>query len=152
MAMSKGLKVALILIAGSVVAVAVLGAVAVIWFKRNMGSFVESGKQGTAEGRAYGAQHAAADCLSESIVRLRATHSFADELTHRFFLRACLDVAAGPEFCQGVPSKGAILDSVKWSLSECTRLGAAPGEAVAQECTRVIQGAQEHCHEGRSKR
>ena len=104
--MPKWLKVVLGVTAGLCVVSSIGVAVAVHWFKSNIGGWTESAKISAAEGTAFGQGQPNSVCLPEAARRLRAKSGFSDELSHKFFLRGCLDAAVEPpDFCSKVPAK-----------------------------------------------
>ncbi len=143
--MPKWLKILLAVTAGGCVLFGIGTAVVVHWFKSNMGTWAEAAKTSAAEGTAFGKGQPSSACLDEAVRRLRAKSSFNDELAHKFFLRGGLAAASEPAgFCTDVPPKSEIMKSVSWALQACTQLQMSGDQA----CSRLVQGVQEHCHEG----
>jgi hypothetical protein len=142
---SKAVKVLLILAAGFVVFILVAFGAGAMWWKANKTRLMEGTSKAMAEGKAFGASRADTACVEEAFRRLDASSGFADEVSNRLFLSACLKAANGtPGFCEKVPAMSEIMSSVKWSLTTCT----ARARSDNQPCTRLVQEIQKHCHSG----
>ena len=141
----------LLIVGGVGVAVLVLAGIGgFLWFRSNINGWEEDAKKSAAEGTAFARGKASGDCLTEAESRLKLKHSFNDELSHKFFLRACLDAARQPlGFCDGVPRQEEIVKSIGWRLATCEGMGQQGDDAGA--CGRLLAEVQEHCHAGPHK-
>jgi hypothetical protein len=143
MATSKVLK-ALLILGGIFVVVAVAIVVgAVLWFRANAGDLQKMGTRGMAEGSAFGAGKGPATCETEALTRVEACHGIMCQAEVKIFLDACFR-ASTPDahFCDGVPKRGKIFETVGWVDSECQRLGKKKGD---QMCTQLLQAVPEYC-------
>jgi len=118
-----------------------------LFVSRHKDEWVEAGKKARDEARTFAAGKTGTDCVDESLRRLRQCSGVLCEARVRLFLGGCLDAAAeSPQRCEGVPPRGEIIRTVRWSLDECARRG-MPND---QPCTRLLQELQRHC--GRLRR
>lgn len=140
--MSKGLKVALILLAGSFLLCVAIGGGVAWWFNANKDSLKAGGDKAKAEGEAFGRANDADACVTEGLRRLDTERGIVAQALNNIFLQHCLEVAARPVgFCDGVPARGEVLDSATWAVAECEKRG----HENDQECGRMMQVLQKVC-------
>lgn len=140
--MSKGLKVALILLAGSILLCGVIGGGVVLWFNANKETLKADGDKAKREGEEYGRANGAEACVTEALRRLDGDRGIVAQALNNIFLQHCLEVAERPAgFCEGVPAKGNIIDSATWAVSECDERG----HSGDQDCGRMMQVLQKVC-------
>jgi len=119
-----------------------VGAGVYFFVNRHKDEWLAEGRKAREEARTFAAGRTGADCVEESIRRLRECSGLMCEVRARVFLDGCLDAAAdSPRLCEGVPPRSEIMKTVRWSLDECSRRG-MPG---SQPCSRLVQEIQKYC-------
>lgn len=143
--MSTAVKIILAVLGVGAALVAALVVAGYLWFQRNKDDLKRVGEEQLAAGSEFGRGRASPECVGEAIRRMDESSGLFQEVGHKLFLRACLGTADQPaDFCEGVPPKSEIMQSVKYALGACAALG-RPGD---QPCTRLVQAVQEQCHGG----
>lgn len=139
--MSKGLKVALILIASAILLCGAVTGGIVLWFRANADELKAGGDKAKAEGEAFGRANDADACINEGARRLDNAGIVAQALNN-IFLEHCLQVAKRPDdFCSTIPKKDEILATATWAASECAKRGYEND----QPCARMMQAVQKIC-------
>lgn len=140
--MSKGLKVALILITSAILLCGAVTGGIVLWFRANADSLKADGDKAKAEGEAFGRANDADACVTEGLRRI-ATAGFVAQAVNNIFVEHCLEVAQRrSDFCSDVPKKEDILSSATWAADQC----AARNYEGDQPCARMMQAVQRACH------
>lgn len=114
------------------------------WFSKNKGRLATEGKEASTEGTTFGRGRAKTECVDEGVARLPncGNIDFVCESKNKLFVQNCLRSSKPqPSFCEGVPKPTNILDTARWTLTECTRRG-HPSD---QPCTRLITTVATHC-------
>ncbi len=140
--MPKWLKVVLGLLA-ALVLVCALGAGALAWWAHaNEAEFREVNKEAMAEGKGWATQFDAAGCVEMALRQNDREGGLLKEAAQTIALQTCLQHAARPAgFCDGVPTRDALSQSVTWAMAKCVALG-RPNQAP---CTRMVKKVQEVC-------
>ncbi len=114
--MAQGINVLTLVLAGAalVVLFAVGGG---LWLYSVFAEVSESMKQGAA----FGLERTDAECLDESIERLRSCRALACKLANGNFFWGCADVTQRSDaFCDGVPDTLDLADSQRWRDEKCS--------------------------------
>lgn len=115
-----------------------------MWVRENKDRLIQQGQEARAEGERFGATATQEECVDEAVVRLKARPGLIQEVSHKFFLVACIKVAKQtPGFCNEVPPVEEIIKGSAYTLRKCSALG-MPGD---QPCFRLLQGVQLVCHD-----
>jgi len=145
MALSKGWKIALSIVAVMGV-LFVLGVGAIFYWVKTRGRDFIEGQMASAtkyidEGNQYGLETDNAGCVKTTLARLSKDDRITALLAHRFFLKGCLPASkptAG--FCDGVPPKSEMVQSLKWRMQACAKYG-----STSPHCGSMLEEIQEHC-------
>ena len=135
--------------AGVIVAVILLFVTAVVggylyWLKQNKGDL--QAKQ--TEGLAFGKTTDDNGCWQEAVKRQKNTKDFGASLKNNSFLLACLAAASNPpNFCDGVPLPGQMIDSITWTGQRCSQL-----DLSQTDCQGLLRTLQTYCSEYYSKK
>jgi hypothetical protein len=139
--MRKSHKVVLATLCIGALLVLVVGGGAAYWWNGHSSQIREEGARTMARAALFGAATDNEGCLEESLLSFDECDGFLCEVQSNLFLRECLESSSPSEgFCEGVPSEGAILDSVNWSVRECDDLG-----RPRDSCGRLIRQIQKYC-------
>lgn len=140
--MPKWLKIVLALLAVLLLLCGGASATVYFWFDANKDRLKGVGDRAHQEAEAYAYSHDADECVSAALGRLAQRSGIVDQAEHKIFLRACLEKAAKPDgFCDGVPARGALLDTAQWVVTKCKDLG----YEGSQPCGRLVPAIQEAC-------
>jgi len=142
--MSKGVKIALILCLGALIALIATCGGLKVWFEANKDELKNMGEEADAAGIEFGLGSDQPGCVREGLDRKDSCGAFDPmcEAEVGMFVKACLATATPTEgFCDGVPSKTDILESATWAVGTCANMG-RPDD---QSCGRLMQRVQEHC-------
>ena len=135
--------------AGVIVAVILLFVTAVVggylyWLKQNKGDL--QAKQ--TEGLAFGKTTDDNGCWQEAVKRQKDAKDFGASLKNNSFLLACLAAASNPpNFCDGVPLPGQMIDSITWTGQRCSQL-----DLSQTDCQGLLRTLQTYCSEYYSKK
>lgn len=112
------------------------------WFQSNKDDLMAKAQAMRAEGQAFGRSATASACVAKAIENYRGDTSLMREVRTRVWLTGCLETATPEsELCTGVPPTSEIMRTVRWRMSECSRLG-LDGD---RGCTRVLEEVQRYC-------
>ena len=142
--MSKGVKIALIIV-GALLATCLIAGGAGYFVLKTTGpkwqaDLRENGRKVQAEGAAAGASATKDECVQLAIKRLGPKPGFMDQVTTTVFLESCLEVATGTlKYCEGVPPASEIMATVAWRFKTSAALGLADGD------NPIVKGIQAHC-------
>jgi hypothetical protein len=139
--MPNWLRILLVIVAAGVLALVLVGVLAVRWIKRHAPDLAERGKATQIEARKFGEGKQSSDCIDEGLRRSKASKDFFGMVESRLFVDKCLNIAKEPAgFCSDVPN--GLLTGAKWANEECNKRGLA-GD---QGCAGVFQSVMAHCH------
>lgn len=142
MPMSQKAKVALIIVICMLVfVVATIGGYW-YWLTQNRAGF----QQSQAEGLAFGKQTDDNGCWQTALQRQKQVQDYKGTVQNNSFLLACLAAATNPpQFCEGVPMPGEIIDSTRWTLERCAR---PEMQALSKsDCKGLLATLQTYCSE-----
>jgi hypothetical protein len=116
--------------------------VAARWVRSKGETLKEQGKAVVAEAEKFAETHTEAECVTESLNRLRSCPGFICEAKLKVFLTTCLNASEeSPELCENVPGPDQLVQGTKWQLAECQRRG-WPNN---QRCMRMVNTVQVFC-------
>jgi hypothetical protein len=82
-------------------------------------------------------------CWQEAVKRQKDTKDFGASLKNNSFLLACLAAASNPpNFCDGVPLPGQMIDSITWTSQRCSQL-----DLSKSDCQGLLRTLQTYCSE-----
>lgn len=132
-------------VASTIVAIALLFVTMVVggywyWLTQNRASL----KQSQTEGLAYGKQTDDQGCWDVALKRQKQVQGYLGTVQNNSFLLACLAAAVNPpNFCEGVPFPGEIIDSTRWTLERC---GRPEMQALGKsDCKELLTTLQTYC-------
>jgi hypothetical protein len=135
----------------AVVGFLLVGVGGYFWFKKYGDSFMTSTKELAQQGFEFGRGRPPEDCVAESVRQVKdcAPINLKCTMKGQMFIQACLRSAAVPEtFCQDVPARTSILDSISYRKEQCERLG----QGSKDQCSQIMQGVQLFCEARRNKK
>lgn len=141
----SGIVKAILLLAGLLLLAAIVAAgVGWYWWSHHGEQLVEAARKANLAGASFGKTTDDQGCVSEALSRARSGAGFSEAVALNLFLKACLRASRPTDgFCDGVPKRSDIVESVKWQVDRCSRI--APG---VKECSRLMGQIEEFC-EGR---
>ena len=102
-------------------------------------------QQKQAEGLAFGRNTNSDGCWHEAVNRQKTIKGFGESLQNNSFLLSCLVVGApSPGFCDGVPDRLELINSVQWTEKRCTSMGLG-----ANDCRALMRTVQTFCEQER---
>ena len=131
-------------IATTIVAVILLFVVAVVggylyWLRQNKPGLQQARDAGLAVGKTMDDN----GCWQEALKRQKGAKDFAATLQNNSFLLACLAAASNPpNFCDGVPLPGEMIESIAWTNQRCSKL-----ELGKSDCQGLMRTLQTYCSE-----
>ena len=94
-------------------------------------------------GLAWGKRTDDNGCWQEAVKRQGSTKDFGASLKNNSFLLACLAAASNPpNFCDGVPLPGQMIDSFAWTNERCSKL-----DLSKSNCQGLMRTLQTYCSE-----
>jgi hypothetical protein len=141
-ALSKGLKIFLIVAGAVALLVALLIGGFAWWLSSNKDELKTMGDQIKAEATGFGQGRNGEACLAEGLRQLAACDGFMCSAKTRVFLAACLEAAEpSPNLCKGAPSSDSFVDSVKWRRHQCAQV-----HLDTNDCQSLFGEIQDFCH------
>jgi len=133
------------LLAGCIVLI-VLAGIAILlgvrWVNANKDQLRAKAERVRAEGQEFGGTATTSACVAKAMEVYRSDASILGEARARIWLGGCFASSTPEEgFCTGIPPKGEIMRTVRWRLSECSRLGLDADKG----CTRILEEVQRYC-------
>ena len=136
-------KSILVVLGIGAVVIVLLGVGGYLWFRQTREELLEMGREARAEGRAYGRGRSKDECAPEALRRIDRAEGIVEEVAQNVFLQSCLRAAkATPTFCNGVPPRSEVMQSVSWTTGYCARAGRSDDQA----CARLARSIQDYCH------
>ena len=131
-------------IAAILVAVALLFVIAVVggyfyWLNQNKAGLQAARDAGLELGKKMDDN----GCWQEALKRQKDAKDFGASLKNNSFLLACLAAASNPpNFCDGVPLPGQMIDSITWTNERCSQL-----DLSQSDCQGLLRTLQTYCSE-----
>src|SRR5687768_16399063 len=124
----------------------VLAVIAVLagirYVRQNKGRLQAQAAEVRAQGREFGRSANESACVAKAMSDYRNDSAIFGEVRVRIWLSGCLESTPRDSgFCASVPPTAEIMRTVKWRLSECSRIGLDADKG----CTRILTEVQEHC-------
>jgi hypothetical protein len=117
------------------------------WFSANKDRLVAIGKESSEQATAFAATHDQNECVDEGLRKTEACDGIMCEAGAKIFVEHCLPRATpSPHFCDGVPSAGEIMPTVRWIQSECEKRAHVQDP---QKCSRLLQAVPPACQQQR---
>ncbi len=139
--MSKAGKIVLIVsgIIGLILLI-IIGS-GVYWWQTKGQEFMEAGRKAAIAGEKFGKSTEEKGCLDFALNRLDACTSMSCEIYNSVFLANCLSESNKTSgFCKGIPPQSEIMQSARWRLAACEKLG-----RKGQRCPRMMGVVQKYC-------
>jgi hypothetical protein len=109
------------------------------WLNQNKAGLQQARDAGLALGKTMDDT----SCWNEAVKRQINTKDFGASLKNNSFLLACLAAASNPpNFCDGVPLPGEMIDSITWTNQRCSQL-----ELGKTDCQSLLRTLQTYCSE-----
>lgn len=122
--------------------ITICAAAAITWWKHYGKEVVGYGKNAFEQGYEEGRNLSEADCLKSAADRIRIDNSIEKMIENSIRMRACLSTAQPSElFCEGVPSKQDVTESIKWRVGRCPETGLKD-----EACGGLLPVIQEYCY------
>ncbi len=127
-----------------------VGLVAIgVWAYTKRDDLAKEGKATFERAERYAKSHSQAQCLDESFREMEKCSGFKCDLYASIFLQRCMDLASpSPELCAQTPDPQSVIDTTRWTMSECPRRG--HGRFQNQSCSVLLQTAARACRSPRS--
>jgi hypothetical protein len=137
--MTSKTKVALVIASCAMIfVIAVVGGY-FYWLNQNKAGLQAS----RTAGLAWGKRTDDNGCWQEAVKRQGSTKDFGGSLKNNSFLLACLAAASNPpNFCDGVPLPGQMIDSITWTSQRCGQL-----DLSQSDCQGLLRTLQTYCSE-----
>lgn len=118
-----GLAKGLIISVAVVVVIIALGiGVGIYWVSVHGGEYVEKSKQSMTDGANFGKGTDNQGCVTETISRYKQDQGFSSAIATQLFFQGCLQASREtPGFCEAVPKRTEIMESVKWQTRQCSQ-------------------------------
>jgi len=132
-----------LLVAGIIILIiTICVAAGITWWKHYGKEVVDYSKTVFEQGRQEGRNSSETDCMKSAADRFRIDNSIDKMVGNSIRMRACLSTAQPSElFCEGVPSKRDISETVKWRIGKCPEMG-----LKEKDCGGVLSVMQEYCY------
>lgn len=139
----SGAKKGLLIGCGSVLALGIVGVIAVVLWLRAYGpGMMESGKKTIEAGEKAGATQADVQCVDGALAQYAKDRGMVSAVNARLWMGGCLGAAqATPDFCVGVPPESEIMRSATWRVERCD----AHGLGGDSTCPNILAEVQKHC-------
>jgi hypothetical protein len=135
---SKARVAAIILVVVFLFVSAVVGGY-LFWLNRNKAGLQQARDAGLLFGKATDDN----GCWQEALKRQKSAKDFTATLQNNSFMLACMAAASNPpNFCNGVPLPGELIDSVAWTNERCSKL-----EISKTDCQGLLRTLQTYCSE-----
>ena len=109
------------------------------WLKQNKAGLQQARDAGLRLGKTMDDN----GCWQEAVKRQKDTKDFGASLKNNSFLLACLAAASNPpNFCDGVPLPGQMIDSITWTSQRCSQL-----DLSQSDCQGLLRTLQTYCSE-----
>ncbi|MCU7958692.1 MAG: hypothetical protein KZQ58_01580 [gamma proteobacterium symbiont of Bathyaustriella thionipta] len=118
-----------------------IAAAGYVWWQSNGDELMQSGRQAMQEGRAFAADASQNECVERALLHSQDCSSIVCQTKARLFLQACLNTAEKDSyFCDDVPGRWDIMETVNWSLKLCTDL-----QQNNANCPTIVTSISEYC-------
>ena len=119
----------------------VVAGVGAYWWTHQGRAWYAQGKLAYEEGRTLGPSGDNHMCLDRSLERFGGCGGVGCEIGVLVFFNACLyNAVPDAGFCEGVPAKTEIFDSVFWRQKRCNAIG-----SDSELCEQLFASAQGYC-------
>jgi hypothetical protein len=109
------------------------------WLQQNKGEL----QQARTAGLAFGKTTDDRGCWQEAVKRQQSIKEYSTTIKNNSFLLACLAAASNPpDFCDGVPLPGEMIDSIAWTNERCGQLNLS-----RTDCQSLLRTLQTYCSE-----
>ncbi len=129
----------------TIVLTAVVVGGGIIWWgvARLIDTTLESAGQWVTAGEEYGAETDDHGCLNRALALDSECSGTGCLVQTAIFLPSCLSTSEKTlAFCDGVPPKDAIIDSVNWQLQQCQLR-----DNTSSACPQLFGSVQSHCQD-----
>lgn len=138
--MSNKARIAIIIISVMILFVIGAGGGLLYWLSQNRAAL----KQSQSAGLSFGKQTDDNGCWQEALKREQQIKDYTGSLHNNSFLLACLAAAANPpNFCEGVPLPGEMLDTARWMVERCAR--PEMQSLGKSDCEGLLRTRQTYC-------
>jgi hypothetical protein len=145
---SKGWKIALIVLGCLFLGTLSMCGACYFWFKSNAEQWAEQGKRVKEEAEEFAATHNDSDCVDDALARADGCESKSPVEAGvcgamvNVFLESCMNAAKQTDAaCEGVPKELKIMEIAQWAVSTCS----GRKKEGSQSCTRIMQTVQRVC-------
>ncbi len=137
--MTSKTKVALVIASCAMIFVVAVVSGYFYWLNQNKPGLQQARDAGLALGKTMDDN----GCWQEALKRQKDAKDFGATLHNNSFLLACLAAARNPpNFCDGVPLPGEMIESIAWTNQRCGQL-----ELGKTDCQSLLRTLQTYCSE-----